>query len=516
MNFRKTLIYSIFLLMSANLYSQDDSIKMNGYNIFYYPNGFKLSEGNFKNGKPNGYWTTYYVSGKKKSEGNRKNFLLDSTWVFYFENGDTSEIINYEKNKKSGYYYKYVISNRLDSYMASKELFVEDKKQGFSFYYYPSGKLKNKVEYVDNNKHGRGYEYNENGLLVAIEEYRYNNMISRKAVNRYNKSKEKVGKWVEVYDNGKVKSEMNYEKGMPNGIAKQYTPTGKLLRMEEYQNGKNVKSVKRPKFDTIQNANIKVDKKYYANGNLKSVRNYKDDLPFGMHIFYNENGTIKQAVLFNELGIKKGQGRVDSTLKKNGVWEFFYENGDLKAKGEYLADKRAGKWQFFYPNGVLEQEGVYEDGFFDGVWKWYYESGALLREENYFYGFREGQMFELSPAGDTIVKGTFVEGDKDGKWFYCVGDDYSVGKYNYGAKTGLWLSYYYPEMRLKVKENYSQGERTGKYKEYYINKKVKEFGNYESNKKDGRWVYNKPDGSVDFTAFYQYGEMIKINDEKIK
>ena len=50
--------------------AQND-IDPNGYNIFYYPNGTKSSEGHFENGKPEGYWKTYHENGVLKSEGNR-------------------------------------------------------------------------------------------------------------------------------------------------------------------------------------------------------------------------------------------------------------------------------------------------------------------------------------------------------------------------------------------------------------------------------------------------------------
>ena len=94
------------------------------------------------NGKPDGYWITYYVNGKRKSEGNRKNFIVDSLWTFYAENGDTTETIYYLQGKRNGLYTKYY--TRLDSgvnSIKSKELYVNDQKQGFSFYYYPSGQL---------------------------------------------------------------------------------------------------------------------------------------------------------------------------------------------------------------------------------------------------------------------------------------------------------------------------------------------------------------------------------------
>ena len=35
-------------------------IDPNGYNVFYYANGNKSSEGTMVNGKPDGYWKTYY------------------------------------------------------------------------------------------------------------------------------------------------------------------------------------------------------------------------------------------------------------------------------------------------------------------------------------------------------------------------------------------------------------------------------------------------------------------------
>ncbi len=139
------LIWIVFFAYIAK--SQPKEINPNGYNVFYYPNGFKLSEGNLKDGKPDGYWITYYVNGNKKSEGNRKNFLLDSVWTFFNEKGDTTKIINYAQGQRNGFYFTFITKD--DSlninYLSSKELYVNDKKQGFSFYYYPNGKLKNKI-----------------------------------------------------------------------------------------------------------------------------------------------------------------------------------------------------------------------------------------------------------------------------------------------------------------------------------------------------------------------------------
>lgn len=513
---RLTILCIVMLGFVFQVFSQDE-VDPNGYNVFYYPNGFKLSEGNLKDGKPDGYWTTYHVNGNKKAEGNRKNFLLDSTWVFYYQNGDTSEIINYAQDQKNGFYYKYERNDTIKgSFLESKELYVNDKKQGFSYYYYPSRKLKTRVEYVDNYKHGKGYEYTEDGRLIAIEEYRYNNMVSRKAVNRYNNKNEKTGKWVEVFDNGKIKSEINFVSGMPNGASKEYSPTGKILKIDKFENGKIVETFEKPKFDTLESANIKVDKEYYKNGKLKSIKNYKDSLPFGIHVFYNENGTVDKAISYNEFGIKDGEGKLDTLSNKIGEWIFYYDDGKIKAKGNYKKDKREGEWIFYYNSGQIEQKGTYEEGYAEGNWVWYYENGNILRKEEYFLGFRSGKIYEFSPDGDTIVSGNYDEGDKDGKWFYKIGDEYSEGEYYFGQKTGEWETFYYPEMKIKEIVRYSEGKKTGKYKEYYKNKKQKAIGAYASGEKNGKWIYYNEDGSVNYSAVYNYGEISKVNDEQIK
>lgn len=515
---KKILATLLFLFSFFFLYAQPDEIDPNGYNIFYYPNGFKLSEGNLRDGKPDGFWITYYVNGNKKSEGNRKNFLLDSVWTFFAENADTTEVINYAQDQKNGFYYKY--NTNFDSiknnYIISKELYVNDKKQGFSFYYFPNGKIKNKIKYVDNYKHGTAYEYSKEGVLVAIEEYRYNNLVSRKAVNRYDKNNQKTGNWVEVFDNGKVKSEINYVSGLPNGSYKEFSPTGKLLKVEKFENGVVVASAEKPKYDTLESANLRVDKDYYSNGNLKTLKIYKDSIPFGTHIYYNEDGSISNAISYDEFGIKNGEGLVDTLSKKQGIWKHFYTDGKLSSKGEYKDDKKIKEWVWYFESGEILQKGNYNEGLPDGSWTWYFETGNILRQENYFLGARSGKMFELSPQGDTIVKGQFDEGDKMGNWFYRIGDEFMKGEYYYGQKTGIWTSYYYPEMKLECVTEYSEGKKSGKHKCYYKNKKLKEQGVYIGGEKNEKWNYFYEDGILNYTAIYKFGELIEVNDVELK
>ena len=99
-----------------------------------------------RNGKPDGFWKTYYPSGIMKSEGNRTNFLLDSVWVFYNEAGDTLQKVSYILGKRNGFTITYNTQHNADPMhrgkILSRELYVNDKKEGFSFVYYPDGEVK--------------------------------------------------------------------------------------------------------------------------------------------------------------------------------------------------------------------------------------------------------------------------------------------------------------------------------------------------------------------------------------
>jgi antitoxin component YwqK of YwqJK toxin-antitoxin module len=77
----------LFLFCLSVISFSQTKTNENGYNIFYYANGQKSSEGNLRNGKPDGDWKTYYENGNLKSEVNRKEFQMDSMWKFYNDQG---------------------------------------------------------------------------------------------------------------------------------------------------------------------------------------------------------------------------------------------------------------------------------------------------------------------------------------------------------------------------------------------------------------------------------------------
>ncbi len=517
----------LFTLLSATSFAQNE-INPDGHNVFYYGNGKISSEGMMKNGKPEGYWKTYYMSGILKSEGKRKNFLLDSIWVFYDEDSDTLKKLSYLNGKKNGYYYTYNYEmskapaglNSKTGGIISKKLYVNDLKQGISYYYYPplpgkTGKLHKIINYKDGKKHGLSKEFSKvetlHGvpLLITLTEYHNGYQINKEKINRKDKNGLKQGTWKQFYQNGRVKIEENYFNDKLHGYYKEFDKKGIMVLAIRYENGVIVEE------NIEEKEKLTFKNEYYKNGKLKFSGAFKDTIPVGTHREYNKNEKVVNSKQYDDLGRIIAIGIVDKKGYKQEEWKYFYNTGELKSEGKYKNNKKLGKWLFYFKNGNNEQMGKYKKGKTNGLWKWYYKSGSLLREENFYNGKEEGMLVEYSEQGNIITKGKYIDGEKEGYWFYNVGDHTQEGIYKQGLRDDVW-KYYFPDGKLKFEGRFIQGNPDGKHKYYYENGRLKEECIYVMGKKHGNWKNYDNEGYLKMTITYKDDIEKKINGIKIK
>ena len=158
-----------------------------GYQVFTYPGGQVASEGMLRDGRPDGLWKTYYENGQLKSIGKRTDFLLDSTWVFFSEVGDTSLIVNYKRDLKNGPRFTF---GKDDIVM---EPFVNDVRQGEGKRYDLKRHLIQTVTYKNGVEEGISPVFDTTGLLCEIITYKKGFVMTREAINRYDREGKKHG-----------------------------------------------------------------------------------------------------------------------------------------------------------------------------------------------------------------------------------------------------------------------------------------------------------------------------------
>ena len=481
------------------LAQEESNINPNGYNKFYYEDGTLASEGNMENGKPNGYWKNYHPNGQLKSEGNRKNFIVDSLWKFYDEEGMISLEIYYKEGKKNGFRVTYLGGE------ITKENFVNDVKEGYSFVLFPNEKVKMKVPFISGLEEGVAREYNLDGTIIQLITYKKGYVVERERINRLDSDSLANGKWKWFYEDDEelLRMEGTFKHGLKNGYFKEYDREGNLLTATKYVNGE-----KQEMAEELMTLDVRTD--YYPDGTVKVVGTYnKDGIPEGVRREYNEAGTVEKAYIFLR-GIIIGEGVYTDAGLREGIWKEFYPDGKLKATGAYSKDIREGLWKFYFPTGQLEQVGAYREGQPDSTWKWYHTNGQLLREEFFYEGLSDGLMTEYNATGKIITQGDFIEGKEEGKWFYDEGDNRDEGEYVEGMKNGLWQSFY-SDGSVSFEGKYIDDLPNGKHKWFWDNGKVKQEGNYVMGRKNGDWKKFDSEGFLVIVISYTNGKEVKYD-----
>ena len=491
---------NVIVLILMGLLFGNELFSQTGYQSFTYPNGQVSSEGMLRDGKPDGLWKTYYESGQLKSIGKRTDFLLDSTWVFFRETGDTSLIVNYRKDLKNGP--RFTISET----EVLMEPFVNDVKQGEGRRMDRKGHVLQTMNFVNGFEEGVSPVFDTTGLLREIVTYRKGFVMTREALNRYDREGKKHGYWKTFYDDWSLRTECYYRHGLRDGFYKEYDEKGNLKKITKFVN--DVEQVL-----TADQKPLVMQREYYPNGRVKREASFRDGKKEGVWREFDEDGNVINSQTYQK-GALVGQGIVGTDGKRRGEYKEFYPDSTLRAEGLFIDGLRSGEWKFFYHNGKVQEVGSYKEGQPDGPWTWYYDNGQKQIEEQFFKGQPNGPYKEYDSKGNVIVSGTYFDGMKNGKWTEQIGDMRSEGEYRNDKQVGEWTSYYDND-NMAFKGKFNAGYPDGEHLFYYENGKLREIQVYAAGVKNGDWKKYLDTGELYFTVTYKQGAEVKYDDEAL-
>ncbi len=477
-----------------------------GYVRFNYDNGVVSSEGMMVNGKPDGYWKTYYDTGVLKSEGNRFNHQLDSIWRFYSPEGKLSQLITYAQGKKNGL--KQTFGE--NEILLKEEYFADDIPVGTIRRFFEDGGLAETIPLDTLGKgkeHGFGYEFaEEDGRIVAVIEYRNGYVASRERINRKDKFNQRQGLWKEFDDNKRVTLEGRYRNDKKHGYFKSYDEAGNLLETLKYEDGILI-----PEPEELAKLDIK--REYHPNAQVKSVGSYNKGVKEGVHREYSMDGKVTGSKIYSKgkvigEGIVDAEGRRQGPWKeyyetgelrsqgsykdgkREGDWVFFYRDGKEEQRGSYHKGKPDGEWKWLFNNGMTWREEVFYDGLEEGQAVEYNDTGKVVAAGNYISGEREGKW--LIDLGDEREEGTYLAGQRNGNWkhYYPSGKIRFEGKYEQGMESGKH-TWYYENGQVEETGNYKFGLKEGdwyRYNEEGIQTRMETYKQGELIKVDGEKV----------------------------
>ena len=499
---QKWIIVVISLFFVSVILAQD-TLNPNGYNIFYYPNGVKSSEGNMLNGQPEGWWKAYNTEGILISEGNRKNHQLDSLWIFYNPQGEKSLVIHYQKGKKNGERVQYFENEFV------VENFENDTITGSVNTFFADSTLKKTTPYEFGVQHGMEKEFNHDGLVIAVTNYYRGVMLRKEFINRTDNFGFRQGKWKYFWANGNLRLEGSYKNDKRDGFFKFYDISGNFEKVEKYVNGELI----------VDAPEVKVlDRKvsYHPNGQPAITATYYKGIPEGIRREYDSTGKVIKGYVFQN-GIIRFEGVTDDNGLRQGLWKEFYETGELRSEGHYLNSNFTGNWKFYFQEDQqIEIMGSYnKKGEKIGEWIWYYANRQPMVIENWENGLLQGEYVDYDEYGNELSKGLYEHGEKDGFWSYRNGTATEKGSYYDGMRHGTWKQWF-GDGTLFTEIEYDQNFPNGKAVTYWENGLVKNKGKYVAGLKDGLWYQYDENGTLSLTTLFKEGLELRWNNYVIK
>jgi antitoxin component YwqK of YwqJK toxin-antitoxin module len=146
-----------------------------------------------------------------------------------------------------------------------------------------------------------------------------------------------------------------------------------------------------------------------------------------------ENNNKGTDVRFYPNGMIMSKGK-----KYDGEYIEYFENGQIKAKENYLNGAHNGNFFYYYKNGNMRLKITYEMSALNGEYIQYYENGQIKKIE----------YFEKLPGFNTGSKkvGKFIE-------YYDNGQIKKIEHWRNDREVGEWIDYY-PNGEIKWKQNY--------------------------------------------------------------
>lgn len=96
---------------------------------------------------------------------------------------------------------------------------------------------------------------------------------------------------------------------------------------------------------------------------------------------------------------------------KNGPSQEWYENGNLRSKGNYSQNLKTNLWHHYNYDGTIAEEGYYRNDKKIGLWK-YYKNGSVESSYTYRDNKRHGRFAIYNIKGDITNQGEYKNDQK--------------------------------------------------------------------------------------------------------
>lgn len=237
-------------------------------------------------------------------------------------------------------------------------------------------------------------------------------------------------------------------------------------------------------------------KKYFPNGQILCDGIYENNQITSGTSYY-EDGNIKYKGEFNDSGY-------------NGKGIVYWQNGNIKYDGEWLDNKRHGNGTYFREDGTKLYDGAWKEGDYYGYGKTFYEDGITTRYVGRWKSdTRSGEGTSYYENGSPQYDGSWEDGKWHGNgiWYWENGNKYCEGNFKNGTLNGDALEYY-ENGNPRYEGEWKNGEWNGQGKWYWDNGNLYYEGNFENGTPKGMGTSYWQNGNIHYSGEFLDGKFL--------
>ena len=518
----------------------------------FFPDGTLKSKGSVLEGKKTGFWTLLTKEGEL-SQGYYTKDLKTGPWEVQSKNGNVIRREFYVQGKLSGVQEQFDKNGTL----VFKAFFKEGRLHGHQQTWYTSGKQATSSYWIEGKENGTFQGWSEKGKTLFIKQF----AIGKPTSTWYWYDSEGNLLHTTNFENGTglvyeydyrvlpkekqpiLVKEIPFVEGLIHGIVKIYGPNGTPYIYQEYSHGKKhgkfkeIFSDSSPKVqgqfaNNFPSGEWKVYQKQDGQNFLLQVKSYLEDGRSNLITFTNKGKKVSEenylgehldgeySTYFDNGGLKATGQYVLG--KKEGIWREFFSNGSPKSRKSFMMDQPHGPFQEWFESSQgdktqLKNKGAFVLGQKSGQWEEWDAHGNPVIKVSYRYGLLDGAFEEYWPVKQQSatsykkIEGTYQRNHKIGTWkkWYENGLQASEGNYTNGLEDGTfkeWFNFLVDGSPVvKFEGTFELGQKKGDWISYYRNGKTKHSETFLNNSLHGKISSFYETGPLKQVVYYEFG-----------
>lgn len=187
-------------------------------------------------------------------------------------------------------------------------------------------------------------------------------------------------------------------------------------------------------------------------------------------------------------GTTKKEGTLDLLGQQEGLWKYYYQNGELWIEASYEDDNPEGPWSYWFENGQMEMQGRFSHERRRGPWRYWQKNGKPRAMGSFIRGTESGPWSFWSEDGTLERRGCFYRGKPTLRWtyWYPQGGKKAEGWLLEGKRVGLWR--FWDESGRAAEKEYPVPPEYELVQELWPDGTPRREGFQKNGTPDGLWV----------------------------